>query len=151
LSKELTTFGKSVLIAAGAAIGLVRGLRGLNAAAERADLSVVNARIDALSLAVARLGDQSEQLSARQEASVTHTELTEALDRAFGKLTSDVDERFERQTRSVEALHLMVGQTDELLQKVLDGLDAIKNDAIKNDAIKNDATENDQDLAQTRC
>jgi hypothetical protein len=133
LPSGLTTFGKSVLIAAGAGIGLVRGLRGLSSAADRVDLSVVNARIDALSLAVARLGDQSEQLSARQEASITKTELAEALDRAFGKLTGDVNERFERQTRSVEALHLMVGQTDELLQKVLDGLEAIKEDAIEND------------------
>jgi hypothetical protein len=135
LSKALTTVGKSVLIAVGVGIGLVRGLRGLNPAADRADLSVVKARIDALSLAVARLGDQSEQLNARQEASVTRTELAETLDRVFGKLTSEVDERFERQTRSVEALHLMVGQTDELLQKVLDGLEAM---------------ENERDVAQTR-
>jgi hypothetical protein len=112
-----------LLIAAGAGIGLVRGLRGLNSAADRADLSVVNARIDALSLAVARLGDESEQLKARQEASVSRIELTETLDRVFGKFTSDVDGRFERQTRSVEALHLMIGQTDELLQKVLDALE----------------------------
>jgi hypothetical protein len=126
LSEGLTTFGKAVLIAAGATIGFVRGLRGLNSAAERADLSVINARIDALSLAVARLGDQSEHLSAREEAFVTRTELAETLDRVFGKLTTNVDERFERQTRSVEALHLMVGQTDELLQKVLDGLEAIE-------------------------
>lgn len=127
MSKGLTTFGKSVLIAAGAGIGLVRGLRGLSSAAEQADLSAVNARIDALSLAVARLGDRSEQLNARQEASVTRTELTETLGRVFGKLTGDVEERFERQTRSVEALHLMVSQTDEMLQKVLDGLEGIEN------------------------
>ena len=127
------TLGKSVLIAVGAGIGLVRGLRGLSSASERTDLSVINARIEALSLAVARLGDQSAQLSARHEDSVTRTELAETLDRVFGKLTSDVDERFERQNRSVEALHLMVGQTDELLQKVLDGLEAIKEDAIEND------------------
>jgi hypothetical protein len=113
----------------------MRGLRGFNSASDGADLSVVKARIDALSLAVGRLGDQSEQLSARQEASVTRTELAETLDRVFGKLTRDVDERLERQTRSVEALHLMVGQTDELLQKVLDGLEAMQNEP---------------DLAQTR-
>lgn len=135
LTKGLTTFGKSVLIGAGVGIGLVRGLRGLNAAAERADLSVLTARVDSLSLAVARLSNQSEQLSGRQDDAVTRTELAETLDRVFGKLTSDVDDRFERQTRSVEALHLMVGQTDELLQKVLDGLEAIASD---------------RDLAQTR-
>lgn len=125
LTKGLTTFGKSILIAAGAGIGLLRGLRSLNAAADRADLSVLTARIDSLSLAVARLSDQSDRLSARQADFVTPTELAATLDRVFGKLTGEVDDRFERQTRSVEALHLMVGQTDELLQKVLDGLDAI--------------------------
>jgi hypothetical protein len=139
LSRGLTTFGKSVLIAAGAGFGLARCLRGLNSATERADLSMVNARIDALSLAVARLGNQSEQLRAQQEAFLTRAELAETLDRVFGRLSSDVDERFERQTRSVEALRLMVSQTDELLQKVLDGLDAINNGA----------TENDREFAQT--
>ena len=145
LPNGLTTFGKSVLIAAGAGFGLVRGLRGLSSAAERVDLSVVNARIDALSLAVARLGNQSEQLSGQQEAFLTRAELAETLDRVFGRFTRDVDERFERQSRSVEALRLMVSQTDELLQKVLDGLDAISNDAINNEA-----TGNDRAFAQTR-
>ena len=87
----LTTLGKSVLIAAGAVIGLMRGLRGFNSASDGANLSVVKARIDALSLAVARLGDESEQLKARQEASVSRIELTETLDRVFGKFTIDRD------------------------------------------------------------
>jgi hypothetical protein len=145
LSKAFTTLGKSVLVAAGAGFGLMRSLRALNSAADPADLSVVNARIDALSLALAHLRDQSDQLSARQEDSVTRTEVAETLDRVFQKLTSDVDDRFERQTRSAEALHFMVGQTDELLQKVLDGLEAMRNDAIRNDAIKNE-----RGLTQTR-
>ena len=133
MSEGLTTFGKAVLIAAGATIGLVRGLRELSSTGEQDGLSVVNARIDALNLAVARLRDQSEELRTHQEASVTRTELAETLDRVFGKLTTDVDERFERQSRSVEALHLMVGQTDELLQKVLDGLEAAQNDALEDE------------------
>jgi hypothetical protein len=117
-----------VLIAAGAAFGIVRGLRALKADAERADLSVLEARIDSLHLAVARLGDQAEQFHSRLDASVTRAELSEMLDRVFGRLESEVDERFERQTRSVEALRLMVGQTDELLEKVLDGLESISNE-----------------------
>jgi len=128
------------MIAAGAGIGLVRGLLGFNSAADTADLSAVKARIDTLSLAVARLGEQAEQLSARQKDCVTRAELAETLDRVFRKLTSDVDDRFERQTRSAEALHFMVGQTDELLQKVLDGLEAIRNDSIQSE----------RGLAQTR-
>lgn len=140
MSKGLTTFGKSLLVVAGVGFGLLRGLRGFGSAVKRTDLTVLNARIEDLSLTVARLGNQSAQLIARQEASVTRTELAEKLDHVFGKLTSDVDERFERQTRSVEALHFMVSQTDELLQKVLDGLEALENQAI----------ENDRGLAQTR-
>ena len=125
----LTTVGKSVLIAVGASFGLFRGLRALGGVTEKsAELEAVKARIDALNLAVARLSDQAEQFHTRLENTVTREDLSQTLDRVFGKVESEVDARFEHQTRSVEALRLMVGQTDELLQKVLDGLEAIGND-----------------------
>jgi len=125
LAKGLTTLGKSVLIAAGLGFGVVRGLRVLS---ESANLDQINSRIDSLNLAVAKLGDQAQQADARLNGTVTRTELSEALDRVFGKLEGELDERFDRQTRSVEALRVMVGQTDELLQKVLDGLESIGSD-----------------------
>lgn len=109
-------------------LGLLRGLRALGGiTGNSAELAVVKARIDALNLAVARLGDREEQFHARLENAVTREELSQTLDRVFGKLESEVDARFEHQTRSVEALRQMVGQTDELLQKVLDGLESIAN------------------------
>jgi hypothetical protein len=89
---------------------------------------VVKARIDALNLAVARLSDQAGQFHTRLENAVTREELSQTLDRVFGRIEGEVDARFEQQVRSVEALRLMVGQTDELLQKVLDGLESIGND-----------------------
>jgi hypothetical protein len=127
LSKDLTTFEKSVLIAVGAGFGLFRGLRALGGITDNSDLALVKARIDAINLAVAQLGERAEQFHAQLERSVTREELSQTLDRTFVRLESDVDARLEHQTRSVEALRLMVGQTDELLQKVLDGLESIRN------------------------
>lgn len=125
----LTTIGKSVLIALGAGFGLFRGLRTLGGTTENsAELEVIKARIDALNLAVARLSDQAGQFQIRLENAVTHEELSQTLDRVFGTIEGEVDARFEHQTRSVEALRIMVGQTDELLQKVLDGLESIGSD-----------------------
>jgi hypothetical protein len=125
----LTTIGKSVLIAVGASFGLFRGLRTPGRAAGKSvELEVVKARIEALNLAVARLSDQAGQFHTRLENVVTREELAQTLDRVFGTIEGEVDARFEHQTRSVEALRIMVGQTDELLQKVLDGLESIGND-----------------------
>ncbi len=125
----LTTIGKSVLIAVGASFGLFRGLRAPGGVKEKsAELEVVKARIDALNLAVARLSDQAEQFHTRLENAVTRDDLSQTLDRVFGRVEVEVAARFEHQTRSVEALRLMIGQTDELLQKVLDGLESIRND-----------------------
>jgi hypothetical protein len=118
-----------LLIAVGAGFGLIRGLRALDTTVvNQTQLKLAKARIDALDLALARLGEQVGEIHARLEHAVTEEELAQTLDRVFGRMESEVDARFDRQTRSVEALRLMVGQTDELLQKVLDGLESIRND-----------------------
>jgi len=56
---------------------------------------------------------------------VMRDELSEALDRAFGQLKSGVDARFEQEARSVQALHAMIGQTDDLLRRVLDRIESV--------------------------
>jgi len=91
-----------------------------------AGLEILEARVDTIHLAVARLADQTEQLLLKLDQRVTRDELSETLDRALGGLERGVDARFEHQSRSVEALRTMVGQTDELLQRVLDGLESAK-------------------------
>ena len=126
MSKALTTLRKAALIAAGAGFGLVRGLRVLDTGANAADLESARARIDALDLALARLGKRIEETKARMDRAVTQDDLAQTVDRVYGKLETDIDARFERQNRSVEALRLMVGQTDQLLQKVLDGLESMR-------------------------
>jgi hypothetical protein len=130
LSKTLRTTGKTVLIVAGAGFGLLRSLRVLgNITRDSAGKEMIEAGVDTINVAVARLADQKEQLRSRLDRMVTKDELSQTLDVVFGRMERGVDARFEQQARSVEALRMMIGQTDELLQRVLDGLESMKNDA----------------------
>lgn len=90
---------------------------------------MIEARVDTLNVAVARLADQTEQLQSKLDRMVTKDELSQTLDVVFGRMERGVDARFVHQARSVEALRTMVAQTDELLQRVLDGLESMKTDA----------------------
>jgi hypothetical protein len=142
VSKTLSTLAKSGLILAGGIFGLLRSLRILEnlvrntnaVTANAAGMETLRAHVDTVHLAVARLGTETGQLQTRIDQMavemdtrmVSRDELEQALERAFGKLERGVESRFEHQSRSVEALRVMVGQTDELLQKVLDGLEAVK-------------------------
>jgi len=119
-----------VLILVGAGFGLLRSLHLLgNINRNSAGLEMVEARVDTINVAVARLADQTEQLQSKLDRMVGKDELSQTLDVVFGRMERGVDARFERQARSVEALRMMIGQTDELLQRVLDGLESMKNDA----------------------
>ena len=119
-----------MLIIVGAGFGLLRGLRALGSITRTsAGLELIEARVDTINMAVARLADQSEQLQSKLDRMVTKDELSQTLDVVFGRMERGVDARFEHQARSVEALRTMVGQTDELLQRVLDGLESMKTDA----------------------
>ena len=127
LSKTLRTAGQSALIVIGAGYGLLRSLRVLgNITQNAAGLEMLQARVDTVHVAVARLADQAEQVQSKLSRMVTRDELAQTLDRVFGPLERRMDARSEQQTRSVEALRTMVGQTDELLQRVLDGLESLK-------------------------
>jgi hypothetical protein len=110
----------------GAGVGLIRGLRALdNVTRNNAAFSTLEARVDTLHVAVARLAGQAEQFQAGLDRAITKKELAETLDRVFGRLEVAVNKRFEQQGRSVDALREMVGQTDALLQRVLDGLESM--------------------------
>lgn len=128
--------GPSALILMGAGFGLFRGLRLLsNSARNAAPLRVLQARVDTIHVAVARLSDRMEQLQAQMDQRVITDNMTEPLDLVCGQLERGVAARFEHQTRAVEALRSMVGHTDELLQRVLDGLESL--DSERKDAGKN--------------
>ena len=129
LPKNLSTAGKTALVIAGGAFGLLRSLRLLsNVTSHSAALQTLEARVDTMHVAVARLADQTAQFQKSLDRMATREELTATLDRVFGRMEREVEARFEQQSRSVEALRTMIGQTDELLQRVLDGLESIKPD-----------------------
>jgi hypothetical protein len=129
LSKTLRTAGKAALIVIGAGFGLLRSLRAIGSITQNAaGLETLEARVDTINVAVARLAAQMEQVQFKFDQTVGRDELSQTLDGVFGRLERGVDARFEHQTRSVEALRMMVGQTDELLQRVLDGLESMKSE-----------------------
>jgi Na+/phosphate symporter len=126
-SKSLRNAGKTALIVIGAGFGLLRSLKLLgNIAGQAEALENLEARVDTLQLAVARLGARTEQTQTRLDQMVTKEEIKQTLERVLGRVEEEVEARFEHQARSVEALRTMVGQTDELLQRVLDGLESLK-------------------------
>jgi hypothetical protein len=134
LPGTLKAAGRSLLIVVGAGFGLLRGLRALGTVTRNsAGLEMIEARVDTIHVAVARLADQTELLQSKLDRMVTKDELSQTLDVVFGRSERGVDARFEHQTRSVEALRLMIGQTDELLQRVLDGLESMKAEADDNE------------------
>ena len=119
-----------MLIAVGAEIPDCFAVCGcsINMTRNAAGLETLEARVDTINMAVARLAGQTEQLQSKLDLMVTKDELTHTLDEVFGRLERGVDARFEHQARSVEALRMMIGQTDELLQRVLDGLESMKDE-----------------------
>ena len=120
----LRTVGKSLLISTGFAYGFFRSARLIakledSAASQRA----TDARLATLELAAGNLNDQTRRLEGQLELRVTRADFVSALDEAFGQLRAEAEHRYRQNARSIEALREMVGQTDELLQKVLDGLE----------------------------
>lgn len=117
------------MVIVGAGFGLLRSLRLLsNVTNQSAALRTLEARVDTMHVAIAHLADQTSQFQQRFDQMATRDELTATLDRVFGRMEREVEARFEQQSRSVEALRTMILQTDELLQRVLDGLESIKAD-----------------------
>lgn len=106
---------------------MLRGLRLLSRiTSHAAELKTLEARVDTMHVAVAHLADQTAQFQQNLDRMATRDELASALDRVFGRMEQEVEARFEQQSRSVEALRTMITQTDELLQRVLDGLESMK-------------------------
>lgn len=83
----------------------------------------MNAATERLSAA---LDSNSERLSAALDSNVER--LSAALDSNMQRLStaldSDIERRFEVQNRSVQSLRTMVARTDELLEQVLESIEA---------------------------
>lgn len=130
LPKTLTNTAKTALILAGAGFGLLRGLRLMEGLAEHATaLRSFEERLDGMQRQIAALHATDEQLQVRLEGTVAADGLSAALDKALEGVQAGIDARFEDQARSVEALRAMVGQTDELLERLLERLESMRNEA----------------------
>lgn len=123
----LRPIAKSLVITAGFAYGIARGLQSvMHSAGNSSVQKEFDARISTLEMAVAGLGDQTRYVEARAASSVTRSEYLAGIEDAVNRVRFDTEIRFEQNARSIEALRDMVVQTDELLQKVLDGLEELR-------------------------
>jgi hypothetical protein len=104
---------KSMAIVAGAGFGLLEALSCLGVSTAGESSQAIENRLDAI---------ENEMLK-MQTGVVTHDELSRCAEATLRQMETLMETRFEYQTRSIEALRVMIGQTDELLQRVLDGLD----------------------------
>jgi type II secretory pathway component PulF len=130
LSKSFTATAKAVLILAGAGFGLIRGLRLLDGLKDNSEaVRAIEERLDGMQAQIQALQSSDERLQAGLESAVTADDLSAALDKSFARVQREVDARFEDQARSVEALRAMVGQTDELLERLLDRLESMRSEA----------------------
>jgi Mg2+ and Co2+ transporter CorA len=130
VSKSFTTTAKAVLILAGAGFGLIRGLRLLDGLKDNSEaVRAIEERLDGMQAQIQALQSSDERLLAGLESAVTADDLAAALDKSFARVQREVDARFEDQARSVEALRAMVGQTDELLERLLDRLESMRSEA----------------------
>ncbi len=129
-SKILKAAGKTTLIVLGAGFGLIRSLKLLgNPSGDARTIENLKAQVNTLHLAISRLASHTEQIESQLgqmgAQMVTKQEINQTLERVFGRIEDEVEARFEHQARSVGALRTMVGQTDELLKRVLEGLEEL--------------------------
>jgi len=117
-----------VLVSVGFAYGVLRGVQIVGRLADNSSAQkATDARVATLEMAVAGLGEQTRDIQARVASGVTKSEFAAGIEDAFNRIRFESEVRFEQSARSIEALREMVGQTDELLQKVLDGLEELQN------------------------
>lgn len=117
-----------MLVSVGFAYGVLRGVQIVGRLADNSSAQkATDARVATLEMAVAGLGEQTRDIQARVASGVTKSEFAAGIEDAFNRIRFESEVRFEQSARSIEALREMVGQTDELLQKVLDGLEELQN------------------------
>jgi uncharacterized coiled-coil protein SlyX len=101
----------------------------------KASLAELAGRVAAHEASAAeRLGQVESRLqehSAKLAETPTTTEIVTAMERLLSKTMASLDERLSTQAHSIDVLKTTVSQTDSLLERVLESLDALQslNDA----------------------
>lgn len=120
----------AVLLGGFAAGSLLRQWRSQDAAASRRSLDRLSREWKAQSRSHERRLSQLEAESAGHQSRLDRmpstTQLLAAMDDLLGKAMSGLEGRLTAQARSIEALQLTVTQTDELLERVLESLDTLR-------------------------
>jgi hypothetical protein len=79
----------------------------------------------------ARLNEHDERL---QQVPTT-SQLVAAMESLLSKTMAGLDERLTSQAHSIEVLKATVAQTDELLERVLESLDSIRQDSAQDESV----------------
>ena len=125
----------AVFLAAGVAVGtLARGLtesrRGAEVAALKRSLAEMEARFEqsqsAWDEAVGRIGQRLDAHEEKLNAVPSTGQIVAAMDELLSKTMDSLNQRLSTQADSIELLKTTVAQTDGLLERVLESLDALR-------------------------
>jgi chromosome segregation ATPase len=120
----------AVVIGGFAAGALVRRWQAHDAAAPRRSLDRLSrewkAQVRAHDYRISRLEARSEAHEAKLAEVPSTAQIVSAMDELLGKAMSGLDGRLTAQARSIETLQTTVSQTDELLERVLESLDTLR-------------------------
>jgi uncharacterized coiled-coil protein SlyX len=120
----------AVLIGGFAAGTLLRHWKAHDAAASRRSLERLSrewkAQVRAHDYRIARLEARSEAQEAKLKEVPSAAQIIAEMDALLGKAMLGLEGRLTAQARSIETLQMTVSQTDELLERVLESLDTLR-------------------------
>ena len=124
---DLKAAGKAALVALGVAYGLHKGLTSSERSVGATNTDTLRESVESvrqetqaapatLESRVSALENAPVRTAAQQ---VSQMDLAEAIQKAEDAISADLDRRFEAQRLSIQSLHSLVAQTDQLLEQVL--------------------------------
>ena len=120
----------AVVIGGFAAGALLRRWQAHDGAAPRRSLDRLSrewkAQVRTHDYRIGRLEAQSEAHEAALKEVPSTAQIVSAMDDLLGKAMSGLEGRLTAQARSIETLQMTVSQTDELLERVLESLDTLR-------------------------
>jgi uncharacterized coiled-coil protein SlyX len=120
----------AVLIGGFAAGALVRRWQAHDTAASRRSLDRLSrewkAQVRAQDYRLSRLEARSDAHEAKLKEMPSTVQIVSAMDELLAKAMSGLEGRLTAQARSIETLQMTVSQTDELLERVLESLDTLR-------------------------
>jgi len=124
---ETRSSARSLIVLAGAIIGFVQGLRYFGPQGHREEPSpnLANQLGAQLGARIGTIEARILQVEAGSARAVSRDELEEGIHQAISRLEETIENRFARQDRAAEALRSMIAETDQMLERVLEGLDML--------------------------